>query len=86
MNIYKFTEQWSNNKYLNNPKTPFQNWRQIKPAEMQGSDTAYAIGYFAGTSEQGDYTTINNHISEDAGARAEVSFQFVNQSGVTPRI
>ena len=86
MDIYEFTERWNNNKYTKEPNNPFQNWRPIKAAEMQSSHNAYPIGYFVGTSERGDYTTINKYISEDAKANAEVSFQFVNQAGVTPRL
>ena len=40
-------------------KYPILKWVSMRPSEMQTSHTAYAIGYFAGTTERGDYQTIN---------------------------
>ena len=86
MTVYEFTERWSNKKYSRDNNTPFQMWKPIKPAEMQNYDKAYPIGYFVGTTERGEYSTIQKSISKYAGTATEVSFQFVNQEGVSARI
>ena len=86
MKVYEFTERWSNKKYSKENNTAFQVWRPVKPAEMQKYNTAYPIGYFVGTTERGEYTTLQNSISKHAGTEAEMSFQFVNQDGVSARI
>ena len=86
MTSYEFSESWSNKKYDASRANPQKFWWPIKPAEMQSSDESYPIGYFAGTTERGDYSTINDKISELAEVTAEVSFQFVNQEGVSPKI
>ena len=61
MSVYTFTEKWSNMKY-NKQHEEFKNWRPIKPAEMQGEDTAYPVGYCVGSVERGDYKTITTEI------------------------
>ena len=86
MEVYEFTERWCNNKYSKDPNNPFCNWRPIRPAEMQKSHVAYPIGYFVGTTERGDYTTIQETISSVTGTETEVSYQFVNQDGVSQRV
>ena len=40
MNVYEFTERWSNNKYSGDKNSSFRNWRPVKAAEMQKYDTA----------------------------------------------
>ena len=86
MTVYEFTERWSNMRYNKDENRPKIEWTPIKPAEMQSSDQAYPIGYFTGTTERGDYRTLNKTISEITDTNTEVSFQFVNQSGITPKI
>ena len=86
MSIYEFTERWSNIKYLEKDELILKRWRPLKAAEMQSSHVAYPIGYFAATSERGDYETILNSISEDTGTNTEVSFQFVDQAGVSGKM
>ena len=86
MSVYEFTEKWSNQKYNKKTQSPFSKWMSIKPAEMQKSDIAFPIGYFAGTSERGDYDTIAQNISKHTGVKAEISYQIVRQRGVSNEI
>ena len=86
MSVYQFTETWSNKRYASSDNGEKIEWVPIKPAEMQRADIAYPLGYFVGTTERGDYRTINKAISEYTNTKTEVSFQFVNQSGVSPRV
>ena len=58
MDIYEFSERWNNKKYGRNAAQNVQGVNSIKPAEMQGHESAHAIGYFVGTSERGHYDTI----------------------------
>ena len=58
----------------------------FKEAEMQKSDEAIAIGYMMGTTEKGDYTTLNNKIEQITGVQTEVSYQMVNQHGISKKI
>ena len=86
MTVYEFTERWSNMRYDRTEKKTNNEWFPIKPAEMQRADKAFPIGYFTGTTERGDYRTINKCISEITKTDTEVSFQFINQNGMTPKI
>lgn len=86
MSVYEFTERWSKMRYEKAETRENNEWTPIKPAEMQKADKAYPIGYFTGTTERGDYRTINECISEITKTETEVSFQFVNQNGVTSKI
>ena len=58
----------------------------MRPAEMQTLDVTYPIGYFAGTSERGDYEKIQKSISNNTGENTGISFQFVDQNGVSPKM
>ncbi len=84
--VYNFVEIWNNMKYNREPNSPFNEWKPIKQSEMQMSDTAYPIGYFAGTTERGDYETIARTISNHTKTPAELSFQYVNQQGISNKI
>ena len=86
LSTYEFTERWSNMRYGNTEESKGIEWFPLKPAEMQRAENSYPIGYFVGTTERGDYRTINKEISKSTKTHTEVSFQFVNQSGVTPKI
>ena len=86
MSIYEFTERWNNKKYDRSDNQNLEGWNPIKPAEMQKHETAYAIGYFVGTSERGYYETIKKEIENRYGEGVEASYQFVNQQGVSARI
>ena len=86
LTAYEFTEKWSNKRYEKDEKYPNIEWIPLKPAEMQKSEKAYPIGYLVGTTERGDYNTLNEKIGLFTKTHTEVSFQFVNQAGVTPSI
>ena len=81
--ISDFVEEWNRRKYSKETKIE---WKPIKAAEMQFSDKAYAIGYFAGTTERGDYKTIAESLKTVEGVPVEISYQFINQPGVTAKI
>ena len=73
--------------YNDSENKAFQDWRTtIRAAEMQKSPRSYAVGYFVGTTERGQYETINNYIQKQMGDSVEVSYQTVNQQGVTQQI
>ena len=81
-----FVDLWNNKKYENNKESPFKKWKSVKRAEMQNFSRGYSIGYFVGTVERGDYSTINKALQEEFGKAVEVSFQTVEQKGVTPKV
>ena len=81
--VQEFTEQWNNNKYNNTGKYPILKWVSMKPAEMQSSSTAYAVGYFIGSTERGDYRTLNETLAKITDVKTEASFQTVNQHKVS---
>ena len=58
----------------------------MKPSEMQSSSTAYAVGYFTGSTERGDYNTLNKTLAELTEVKVEASFQTVNQNKVSATI
>ena len=59
MNIHQFIDAWSNMKYYNKSGERNDDWKNIRPAEVQNHDKAYAVGYFCGTTERGYYETIS---------------------------
>ena len=85
MPVTEFVERWNNKKYEKEIFNKYD-WMPIKRAEMQHHDTAYAVGYFVGTSERGHYTTIESTIQNFTKTSAEVSYQYVNQQGVTGKV
>ena len=85
MSVYEFTERWGNMRY-NKDSNAFKNWKPIKPAEAQNFDTAYAIGYFAGSVERGEYKTVIKDIGELTKVKCEASYQIINQRGVSNQI
>ena len=85
--VKEFTEQWNNHKYNLTNQYPILQWVSMRPSEMQTSSTAYAVGYFMGSSERGDYKTLNEELQENfPNARVEVSFQTINQEKVSSQI
>ena len=79
-------KKWDIEKYKLKDKDSLLASIACKEAEMQTPDNAYAIGYMMGTTEKGDYTTLNKEISAITGVNTEASFQMVNQRGVSRRI
>ena len=53
---------------------------------MQKSPTAFPIGYFAGSTERGDYDTLCEAIGKQEDNRVELSFQTVYQQGVSAHV
>ena len=85
--ILKFIDKWNNGKY--NKDLPIEikkNWIAAKPAEMQNYSEAYEIGFFMGTIERGDYTTFQKSLQEKYGKEVELSYQLINQQGITSKI
>ena len=60
-------------------------WAALKPSEMQSSSSAYAIGYFLGTTERGVYTTLKSEISSYTNVNTEVLFQTVYQQEISQK-
>ena len=58
----------------------------MKVAEMQHSDQAFPVGYMVGTTEKGIYRTVNEAISKQTGVQTEVSYQNIDQKGVTNKM
>ena len=82
--VKSFTEQWNNNKYNMTSKYPILQWVAMRPSEMQISSTAYAVGYFIGSSERGEYQTLNNEIKLlHTNTKVEASYQTINQDKVS---
>ena len=86
MDVDEFIHHWGQWKYDTNPNSPFREQRSIRRSEMQNSDTSYALGYFAGSTEKGDYTTLKQSIREITGINIELSYQTINQRGITNKI
>ena len=83
--VSNFVDIWNNKRY-EEPKNEKMEWIPIKQAEMQYSDTSFPLGYFVGTTERGDYTTIQMSLKKKFGPTIELSFQLLNQQGVSPKI
>ena len=81
-----FVDVWNNKKYDNDPKSPFKKWKSVKAAEMQRFDKSYAVGYFVGTVERGDYSTIEKQLQDEYGEAVEISFQMIEQKGVSAKV
>lgn len=80
---YEFTEHWNNLRYNFKETHPILTSAVMRPAEMQTSSKTFPVGYFLGTTERGDYTTINNELHLITECNAEVSFQTVYQKGMS---
>ena len=80
---YEFFNRWNLHKQelkQNNCTT-----LSISMASMQHSPTAFIIGIGVGSTEKQDIELLNNKLTEETGIEGiEVSFQNVNQSGITP--
>ena len=86
MKISEFIDRWNFKKYDKGNKAPFNNWKAIKPAEMQKSAEAYPIGYMLGTTERGYYDTVKKQLAEEFDNRVEASFQPVYQAGISNKV
>ena len=86
LSVKKFVHQWNLWKYDKNDDSPFQDWKAIRPAEMQFSDKMYPVGYFAGSTEKGDYNTLEYEIKKDTGLNIELSYQMINQKGISNQV
>ena len=53
---------------------------------MQTSVTAFAVGFLQGSSEKKVITTINNNLQNELKCKAEVSWQYMNQTGITNKL
>ena len=52
---------------------------------MQSSSSAYDIGYFLGSMERGEYTTLKTNIASFTNANTELSFQTVYQHEISQK-
>ena len=84
--VAEFTEQWNNNKYQYKDEYPCLSHVSMRPAEMQLSHSAYAVGYFQGSTERGEYSTIKESLVDITDVTTEASWQVVNQKDVSNRI
>ena len=79
----QFIAKWNNARYEAKREQGNINWITIKAAEVQESHTAYAVGYFAGTTERGDYDTVQKCLQEICKYPVEISYQLLNQNNLT---
>ena len=86
MKAYEFVEEWSNHRYYNSQKSAIWKNTTMREAEMQSSSEAYPVGYFLGSVEKGEYSTIKRHIREMMNENIELSYQFINQREISPRV
>ena len=84
--VKEFIHKWNQWKYDKNANSPFNEWKAVKEAEMQNSDTAYPIGYFAGSTEKGLYDTLEEKLKNELGINMELSYQMINQKGMSNHI
>ena len=85
--VQEFTEQWNNNKYNLTKQYPILQWVSMRPSEMQTSSTAYAVGYFIGSSERGDYKTLSINLKTSfPQVKVEASFQTISQDKISSLI
>ena len=73
-------------RYKYKEKYPILNNAIMRPAEMQAASKAYPVGYFIGSTERGDYQTINKVIPQIIECDSEVSYQNVYQKGISNKI
>ena len=78
MDLREFVETWSSMK----PKGQ-ADWMTVFPSEMQTSPTAHAVGFLQGSSEKKVTTTINRTLQTELNCKAEISWQYMKQNGVT---
>jgi hypothetical protein len=79
---YEFMTRWNLHKqeYKKNNRSAYS----LTLAPMQNSPTAYIIGIAVGSTEKQDYELLNKKLSMETGIDGiEVSFQNINQAGVT---
>ena len=84
--VNRFIAIWNNLRYEANKNNTPKCWISMKAAEVQESDTAYAVGYFSGTTERGDYETLQNQMQEICQYPVEVSYQLLNQTILTKKL
>ena len=84
--LNRFIAKWNNSRYKANKNNTPNCWISIKAAEVQESDTAHAVGYFAGTTERGDYETLQKQMQEICQYPVEVSYQLLNQTLLTKNL
>ena len=81
MGLREFAETWNSLK----PRGQ-GDWMSVNPAEMQTSATAYAVGFLQGSSEKKVITTINKNLQNELKCKAEVSWQYMKQTGITDQL
>ena len=81
MGLREFVETWNSLK----PRGQ-ADWMSVNPAEMQTSATAFAVGFLQGSSEKKVITTINNNLQNELKCKAEVSWQYMKQTGITDKL
>ena len=86
LTLNQFTSKWNNTKYEVQKDHTARNWVSIKAAEVQNSDKAFAVRYLAGTTERGDYDTIQQHLQEICNHPVEISYQTLNQTTLTKNL
>ena len=83
--VYEFTETWNNMKYTHKETHECLNTISMKIAEMQKFSTPYPVGYFAGTTDRGDYTTLQKYLMANY-SNTEASYQILKQQKISKEI
>jgi len=78
MDLREFVETWSSMK----PKGQ-ADWMTVFPSEMQTSPTAHAVSFLQGSPEKKVTTTIYGTLQTELNCKAEISWQYMKQNGVT---
>jgi len=81
MVLREFVETWNSMK----PRGQ-GDWMSVNPAEMQTSATAFAVGFLQGSSEKKIITTINKNLQNELKCKAEISWQYMKQTGITDQL
>jgi len=79
---HEFLDKWNimKREFKNNHKLVYT----INLAPMQKSDKAFIIGIAVGSTEDQDYTLLNERLEKETGIKGiEVSYQSINQAGIT---
>jgi len=81
MALREFVETWNSMK-----PSGQGDWMSANPAEMQTSATAFAVGFLQGSSEKKVIMTINKNMQNKLKCKAEISWQYMKQTGITAQL
>ena len=84
--VDEFIDKWNKARYNMKDEIQSLQYMNIRRSEMQTSSSPFPIGYFLGSVERGEYTTVRKDIRNITGTNAEMSFQIVHQKDITNTI